>query len=579
MAAPDVRGLVPMEPPEGLLGWTLRHDESEEMSRGALVYEIEWEEGRQMYDILDEWAKPKKEKLVRVRCSCCGTSTLCDYAKALDGRKYGFVNIYADEDGIEERTSVYDGDDTVCPICGEPVRAFRAAGIGYGHKLIGETFVLSAAVVGAEKLLALTLWSVQSRAYRAGSVGYKIQPAEACVFGRDFEANLRSWRNNYSGTAGYFMTYLEQWSQPKSKQDAFSCEDVYGLTGALVEASCLPNCKLDVYMKSRPGAVHYPAEYMRLYRRHPNVEALLLHGLPRVLDAVIRTAVLNNVAWADCGIDWRQTRPAQMLGLTREELRLGQRQGWGKWSWDLFTGAKRCGERLTAEDMTAAFELGDEGLLDIPGHGPVARSIRYLRRQIEVTAVDIDDAGADPIPDAGMLLDYWRMAGDLGRDLNEQLVRWPDDLIGAHDEMAAQADRLEDKTLIGQFRQRRRQLRHYSFAADGLIIRAAGTQKELIAEGDVLHHCVATYAKRHASGETAIFFIRRASQPGESYYTLELDETKLRVRQNRGLCNCGRTPEVQAFEEKWLTWVQAGAPRGRDGKPVLPRAPADRRAA
>lgn len=90
---------------------------------------------------------------------------------------------------------------------------------------------------------------------------------------------------------------------------------------------------------------------------------------------------------------------------------------------------------------------------------------------------------------------------------------------------------------------------------------------------------MATYAKRHAGGETAIFFIRRASQPEKPFFTLELDEKRLNVRQNRGLRNCARTPEVQAFEEKWLEWVRAGAPRGRDGKPVLPRAPADRRAA
>ena len=222
--------------------------------------------------------------------------------------------------------------------------------------------------------------------------------------------------------------------------------------------------------------------------------------------------------------------------------------------------------------MVAAFELGDDGLLDIPGHGPVAKSIRYLRRQIEATAVDVDDAGADPIPDAGMLLDYWRMAGDLGRDLTEQLVRWPVDLIDAHDDVMLYADRRTDRALIGQFRQRRRHLRHYSFAAGGLIIRAAGTQKELIAEGDALHHCVATYAKRHASGETAIFFIRRASHPETPYFTLELDEKRLDVRQNRGLRNCGRTPEIQAFEEKWLEWVRAGALRDQRGRPIPPPA-------
>ena len=97
----------------------------------------------------------------------------------------------------------------------------------------------------------------------------------------------------------------------------------------------------------------------------------------------------------------------------------------------------------------------------------------------------------------------------------------------------------------------------------------AASQQDLTDEGNHLHHCVSTYGQRHAEGKSAIFFIRRKSRPGESYYTLELDEEKLTVRQNRGLRNCPRTPEVQAFEDLWLSWVRAGAPRDERGKPVV----------
>ena len=118
------------------------------------------------------------------------------------------------------------------------------------------------------------------------------------------------------------------------------------------------------------------------------------------------------------------------------------------------------------------------------------------------------------------------------------------------------------------FRVRRRVLRKYSYVANGLLIRPAASQQELTAEGNALHHCVGTYGKRHAVGETAIFFIRRTARPRESYYTLELDEKKLEVRQNRGARNCPRAPEVEAFEKEWLAWVREGAPRDRDGKPL-----------
>ena len=112
-------------------------------------------------------------------------------------------------------------------------------------------------------------------------------------------------------------------------------------------------------------------------------------------------------------------------------------------------------------------------------------------------------------------------------------------------------------------------LRKYAFAADGLLIRPAGSQRELTDEGNALHHCVSTYGKKHANGKTAIFFIRKKNAPRQSYFTLELDEQELTVRQNRGMRNGPRTPEVRAFEELWLSWVRAGAPRDKAGRPVV----------
>lgn len=50
-------------------------------------------------------------------------------------------------------------------------------------------------------------------------------------------------------------------------------------------------------------------------------------------------------------------------------------------------------------------------------------------------------------------------------------------------------------------------------------------------------------------------FIRRSDAPDEPYYTLELDEGHLTVRQNRGLRNCARTKEVRDFEAAWLEWA------------------------
>lgn len=148
----------------------------------------------------------------------------------------------------------------------------------------------------------------------------------------------------------------------------------------------------------------------------------------------------------------------------------------------------------------------------------------------------------------------------------------PANLFAAHDEAAVQAALLEEQGLTSKFRVRRMVLRKYAFSADGLLIRPAASQQELTDEGNALHHCVSTYGKKHANGKTAIFFIRRKNAPGKSFYTLELDERELTVQQNRGMRNCPRTPEVRAFEDLWLRWVRAGAPRDSAGKPICTKA-------
>lgn len=176
--------------------------------------------------------------------------------------------------------------------------------------------------------------------------------------------------------------------------------------------------------------------------------------------------------------------------------------------------------------------------------------------------------GADLIPDAQLLTDYWTMAEMLGRDLADQSVKYPVDLIAAHDRATELMEQKKTEGAADLFRVRRRLLKKYTYVAHGLLIRPAASQRELTAEGDALHHCVGTYGERHAAGKTAIFFIRRTDRPRESYFTLELDEKKLEVRQNRGNHNCSRTPEVEAFEREWLEWVRAGAPRDRNGRPL-----------
>lgn len=571
MGAADYRALVPRKPPEGLREWALK-TRAGEPDRHGLVYEVEYVQDYGLSQLLDEGAKPRKIKMVRVTCSCCGESILLNWEKD-KAYGYGFVHP-EDEEGDWPRTVTTAGDEAACPICGAAVLVNERAAIR-GYYVASDRQIMSASVLESRELV-LTGWTVQRRVYKSGCESLEFLPAEAYVFTAADCFQLMGWRNGYSGTGGYFIQYSARWRQPKTWAERWGREDeIFGLTPELIDRSCLPHCKLDVYMAPRPGAKHYPVAYLRLYQAHPNVEAVLLHGLPRVLDD-LTAAKTQARDWEKNQqgrlelpeVDWAQTRPAQMLHLTKEELRMARAQDWEGLFWELFVRTKAVGELLTAEDIQNAFRLGDERLTELIPRGQVGKSIRYLLRQCQVLAREADDAGADPIPDAQMLTDYWDMAERLGRDLSDPSVKYPTDLIAAHDWAAELMEQKKEHGRADLFRIRRRALKKYAYAAHGLLIRSAASQRELSAEGDALRHCVGSYGKRHAAGETAIFFIRRTGRPRESYFTLELDETKLEVRQNRGMRNCARSPEVEAFEAEWLAWVRAGAPRDRNGRPV-----------
>lgn len=591
---------VSRTPPEGLTAWTPVQDDLE---LWGLVYEAVWIPDRGLEQMLDEWAPPRKRKVVEVRCSCCGESRIMTWAKT-DERHGGYGFLQEDEETCETAL-IRSGDESICPICGVPVRVKKAAEVGSGYFVADETQAMSASVEGLDRYLVLTGWTIQRRVYRNARAELTVLPAEAYIFAREHCRKLMGWRNSYSGNTGYFISYLRAWSEPEKWHESWGgAAGIFGLTPQLVAESCLPNCKLDVYMEMfHSEKPKYPVMYLRLYQHCPNVENLLLGGLPMVLDDLLDEARsrgdwerTNSKGLPHIGeIHWKEARPAQMLGLTKEELRLGREQGWGAFFWRLFVRAKAQGERLTGKDLQHAWMLGDLHVLELPGQGPVAKSLRYLLKQVTDSPylndpyVDEEefDEPFEPVPgayaDATTLLDYWHACRALGRDLDDPQVRFPRDLIDAHDRALEQRRKRETeakaKTLAGRFRIRRRQLAKYIFEADGLKIVPAGSQRELQAEADALHHCVWTYGQSHAEGRTAIFFIRRTVEPGKPYYTLELDEKTLTVRQNRGMRNCGKTAAVQAFEDLWISWVRAGARRGERGRPVLPERKEEARSA
>ena len=584
---------VPRTAPEGLIGWTINKNLLEQ---AALVYEQEWDWDTGIEALLEE--RVRKVRIVKVTCSECQQSTYMNYAPHA-GESYGFFAHYEYTCGGEV---IGSGDPIECPHCGAKCLAKKAAEIGRGRFTSDEAHVMSACLADmpgpdGKRPLALIGWRVRREADRYGYDHYKAEPLDAYVFDGAEAAKLTGSVNSYSGTAGYFLAIKREWGMPKS----WSCDwdystEIFGLTPELVAASSVERSRLDEYMQQDPKREmrkKYPIIYLRLWQKHPQTENLVHQGAGYILDALI-DKYTNRLDWRDNKrgeielpeLDWSDARPAQILRLDKEEFRAMRAQCWDAYHWHVFITAKRVGDRMAIpEDIVLLHQYGGEDIESIIGLAPVGKCLRYLMKQYQVIGVELDEARTiamefendetdpegeiwdDRIFGGRELADYWRMAETCGWNMNDPAVKWPKNLMEAHDRATKDYAFFKKKKQKKLFEATYKQLSELTYASGEFLIRPARSQKELSREGNTLHHCVGSYGEQHVSGKP-IFFVRRAAEPDKPYFTLQFDVTKRAVIQNRGRYNCARTPGVEAFEAEWIRWVLKGAPRNKDGSPV-----------
>lgn len=152
--------------------------------------------------------------------------------------------------------------------------------------------------------------------------------------------------------------------------------------------------------------------------------------------------------------------------------------------------------------------------------------------------------------DVQELMDYWSMQKNMGANMTENRVLFPDNLRKAHNEAVKEYNKRRDEWMLKGFAIAAREVaKRFSFAAGGLMIVVPESSGDLEAEGKALSHCVRTYAERMANGETTIVFVRKADDPGTPFYTMEIKAGK--VMQLRGKHNCAPTPAVAKFEKEF----------------------------
>ena len=537
----EYEDLLPFTPPDELIPW-LR--ERGCFNKNYIIYRAATE------TVYEYDAAYKKVKVVECTCTACerifnmqyvhNESCHCSYSSA----PFGFFN-------EETGENVISGQLTICPYCGAAVNVKHIGAFRVTFEDC-ETWPMTVHVI--DGAVSLVLWSVYRTIDKEARVKVVSHPYEAFVFDGKKTARYCAYYKYFTS-----FTWLDKWEKKGQNTDYLGNIDrVLPFSKNIFDGTPLENSKFYEYIKSSKEP--YPVTYLRMYQKNKNLENLITSKCTRLLDEIIHLEFSapqgywgkNFVGKTALEHIYReQKRPAQMLGLTKEELARCLRDKWHVDKLDFYLKCKKNGVLLTDEEIKLCESIGyyDAGRVleaNIPRQTPQSfiKTVRYLNKQRWKYPGDIALTHT--------LFDYWDMSCRLGDPLDTEDEIYPQRLKTAHDAVTERINELKSKLRKKEFEKRYKTLEKYSWESEGLFIIPAKSETELRQEGKSLHHCVASYAEKHATGKTAIFFIRKKEAPQKPFYTLELDEINLTVRQNRGKHNCDRTPEVIAFEADFL---------------------------
>lgn len=310
----------------------------------------------------------------------------------------------------------------------------------------------------------------------------------------------------------------------------------------------------------------YVISYLAQAAMRPQIEMVTKMRLRKAVDELVEEGRTNRKY-----LNWNARTPAGFLRMTKQEAKLFLHAGMD--IDELRLWRNRCAGMPMAEYV----EFRDEF--------PREREAEVLLTASELAGIGLRKARryALRFPKNSRearireWADYLGMAQRLGYDLSEETVAMPRDLHDRHDEAAA-ADRYRVSEMKNRiYSERLGQLRkRYEFRTDTLSVLVPGDLREIVQEGNTLHHCVGGYAERHAEGKTCILFVRKSRTPERSFLTMEVDEKNMAIIQIHGYKN-ERYPHAvppkeryRDFLDSWRCWVEAGSRRDRQGRPVLP---------
>ena len=338
---------------------------------------------------------------------------------------------------------------------------------------------------------------------------------------------------------GYYTKVVTGWGlRTKFGKPVFqNCWDYYTFVNfpALKGTACEHSA-----MSENFGSI----SYLRFWQSHKNVEALVKCGL------------YNSVECNKDMINWAETEPHKMLGVTKDVMRAIRK---GRIGYRDYLSIKEEFPKIT--DLDRLIETNKHigysfGILD------------SLKKKLKTDKYEIAKYILKQNVNINDYSDYVRIMQSFNADFSDRQICFPKNLKAAHDRAEAmrQARELEEKAkknakLAKQLNALKLKRKMLEFATDEYFIRQPDSTDEIVVEGQKLSHCVGGYAERHATGKLTIMFLRRKSAPDEPYYTIEVSNdykiVQCRGYKNNWVTNGGqeKPKEIINVEKKYQQYL------------------------
>ena len=580
MDAKEVCALLPEHPREGMESWAEAHL-GRSLGGHLLIYRrASWHPG--MEDT-DNWFLAFEDQKARWAaecvCTCCGQTWFSGWLgdgimmfEGEDGQTYSGVPS-TDTPSSEIQMS-RDGSETHCPWCEETVTVTARRALRRGRTC--QIMVSSAETVGA--LTALVYWIVSRRFSAWGFDRTEVRPCMAVVLHAD--GTLRRYTHSTVNYRGHLcrrdawrplssladpgqMRYYSWDAANFTKVGCWVWTDVPDMAGRSGEKTGLADYIAD------GGA--FPFLYLRFWQRFPNAENLIKSGWTDTMDSFISEQVDASVVLRgrrfdypddlEVMADWNKSRPADMLSMTKEEVKRGREWKWDRRTMMLWQDFLDCGfaGRGYADEFNRLLTLyGRSDMEDFIGYvsdGRFAWNLteidRYLRRQHR-------RSGLWPSDGLRLFMDYRVILHRL-QEHPAGVELWPPDLRAAHDRIMRAEEANNAANYIRGFGEIRSVWGGLEWSDGRICAVLPRVNADLVDEGRTLRHCVGGYGKSHVAGKLVIF-IRHARRPERSWFTLNIDTTGDRWREiqlhgygnERANGKQLRIPEeVRAFVNRW----------------------------